>query len=156
MQDQDANGKTWQESVAGYAGAARDQAVSGTKWYKGITGYMWLVLLIGSLGWVFDIFEGQIFVASMNEAMPALLPEGTLAGHIDLFNNIAMAAFLVGGVVFGMISDRIGRTETMILTILMYSSFTCVRPFRSPGGRWSPFAPSSHWARAANGPSPVR
>ncbi len=70
---------------------------SGAKWYAGVTAYMWLVLAIGSLGWVFDTFEGQIFVASMKEAMPALLPEGTPAGSVDLYNNIAMAALLVGG-----------------------------------------------------------
>jgi MFS family permease len=94
---------------------------------------MWLVLLIASLGWVFDIFEGQIFVASMKEAMPSLLSEGTLEGTVDFFNNIAMGAFLVGGaaggVLFGMLSDKIGRTRTMILTILMYSLFTCVTAF---------------------------
>src|SRR3712207_7142249 len=38
-----------------------------SRWYKGITRYQWLVLIIASLGWVFDVFEGQIFVASMNE-----------------------------------------------------------------------------------------
>ena len=95
------------------------------KWYEGVTPYMWLVLLIASLGWVFDIFEGQIFVASMKEAMPSLLPEGTREGTIDFYNNIAFSAFLVGGavggVLFGMLSDRIGRTRTLILTILMYS-----------------------------------
>jgi MFS family permease len=106
---------------------------AGKKWYEGVTRYMWLVLLIGSLGWVFDIFEGQIFVASMKEAMPALLPEGTQVGTVDFYNNIALAAYLVGGalggVLFGMLSDRIGRTTTMILTILMYSLFTCVTAF---------------------------
>ena len=40
-------------------------------WYAGVTRYQWLVLTIASLGWVFDIFEGQIFVASMREAMDA-------------------------------------------------------------------------------------
>ena len=39
-------------------------------WYKGITRYQWVVLIIASLGWVFDVFEGQIFVTSMNEAIP--------------------------------------------------------------------------------------
>jgi hypothetical protein len=92
MENQDASEKSWYKDVTAHSGAARDQAVSGKKWYEGITAYMWLVLLIGSLGWVFDIFEGQIFVASMKEAMPALLPEGTLAGSVDLYNNIAMAA----------------------------------------------------------------
>ena len=31
------------------------------KWYDGVTGYQWLILLIASAGWVFDIYEGQIF-----------------------------------------------------------------------------------------------
>lgn len=102
-------------------------------WYRGITPYMWLVLLIASLGWVFDVFEGQIFVASMNEAMPSLLPPGIDEGTVALYNNIAFAAFLVGGaaggVLFGMIGDRIGRAKAMILTILVYSLFTCVSAF---------------------------
>src|SRR5215212_1699621 len=103
---------------------------SQTAWYTGVTRYQWLVLLIASLGWVFDTFEGQIFVASMNEAMPSLLPVGTDAATKDFYNKIALGAFLlggaVGGVLFGMLSDRIGRTRTMIWTILMYSCFTCV------------------------------
>ena len=116
-------------------------------WYSGITGYQWLVLIIASLGWIFDVFEGQVFVASMNEAMPSLLPkssEGAAAGAFlsDLFqgrlapalyNNIALGAFLaggaLGGVIFGALGDRIGRARTMVITILMYSLFTCLTAF---------------------------
>jgi MFS family permease len=102
-------------------------------WYEGITRYQWIVLAIACLGWIFDVFEGQIFVASMNEAMPSLLPPGTDKGTIAYYNNIAFGAFLLGGalggVVFGMLSDRIGRTKTMVYTILMYSMFTCVTAF---------------------------
>lgn len=111
----------------------QNEAETRTKWYEGVTPYMWLVLLIGSLGWIFDVFEGQIFVASMNEAMPSLVPADTGHGTIDAWNNGAMIAFLVGGaiggVLFGKLSDRIGRTTTMILTILMYSLFTFVTAF---------------------------
>jgi len=66
-------------------------------WYSGITGYQWLVLTIASLGWIFDVFEGQVFVASMNEAMPSLLPTGTPEATSKLYNNIALGAFLAGG-----------------------------------------------------------
>lgn len=139
MQNQDAGGQKWYEGVTAGVGMVRGRGATEKRWYEGVTPYMWLVLVIGSLGWVFDIFEGQIFVASMKEAMPALLPEGTLAGSVDFYNNIAMAAFLVGGalggVLFGMISDRIGRTTTMILTILMYSLFTCVTAFSQTWGQ---------------------
>lgn len=102
-------------------------------WYQGITGYQWLVLTIASLGWVFDVFEGQIFVASMNDAMPSLL--GAVAGDelVLKWNALAFASFLLGGafggVLFGVISDKIGRSTTMIVTILFYSLFTCVTAF---------------------------
>ena len=103
------------------------------RWYHGITRYQWLVLLIASLGWVFDVFEGQIFVASMNEAMPSLVPAETTEGQISQYNNIALGAFLLGGalggIFFGMLSDRIGRTKTMSITILFYSVFTCLSAF---------------------------
>lgn len=105
---------------------------SDARWYKGITRYQWLVLLIASLGWIFDVFEGQIFVASMNDAMPSLVPDAK-PGTIDKYNQIALGAFLLGGalggIVFGSMSDRIGRKRTMTLTIIMYSLFTCVSAF---------------------------
>src|SRR5713101_7752586 len=107
-------------------------------WYHGITRYQWLVLVLASLGWVFDVFEGQIFVASMNEAMPELLRAGAeqqqgsdsegSGGDVSYYNNITLAAFLlggaVGGVLFGRLADRIGRARTMVLTILTYSLCT--------------------------------
>lgn len=103
---------------------------SSRRWYEGVTRYEWTVLIIASLGWVFDVFEGQIFVASMNEAMPALVPAGTEKGTIESYKDLTNGYFLLGGalggVVFGIVSDRIGRTRTMVFTILMYSLFTCV------------------------------
>ncbi|HAD60269.1 MAG TPA: MFS transporter [Planctomycetaceae bacterium] len=106
---------------------------SSLKWYEGITRYQWLVLVVASLGWVFDIFEGQIFVASMNDAMPHLL--GVSQDHelVAKWNNYALASFLLGGafggILFGMLSDRIGRSKTMIITILFYSVFTWITSF---------------------------
>jgi len=102
----------------------------GTAWYHGITRYQWMVLVIASLGWVFDVFEGQIFVASMREAMPSLVSAAATEGAIALYNNIALGGFLAGGaaggILFGIVSDRIGRKRTLSLTILFYSFFTCL------------------------------
>src|SRR5690348_8227017 len=108
------------------------QQVDGP-WYAGITRYQWLVLIVASLGWVFDVFEGQIFVASMKEAMPSLLSPGVSEGDVAFYNNIALGAFnlggALGGVLFGMLSDRVGRKKTLTYTILMYSLFTCLSAF---------------------------
>ena len=114
--------------------ADNEPAISDDQpWYHGITRYQWTVLIIASLGWVFDIFEGQIFVASMNEAMPSLVPAGTDKGTIAYYNQVTLALFLLGGalggVVFGVLGDRIGRKKTMSLTIVMYSLFTALSAF---------------------------
>lgn len=99
-------------------------------WYAGIDRYQWLVLTVCSLGWIFDIFEGQIFVASMREAIPSLTDD---PGQVDVLNRWAMASFLVGGalggVVFGWLADRIGRSKTLALTIVVYSLFTFITAF---------------------------
>lgn len=113
--------------------AASETTRSEARWYEGISRYAWIVLILASMGWVFDAFEGQIFVASMNEAMPSLVPAATSAGRIALYNNVALGAFLLGGalggVIFGVLSDRIGRKQTLSITILFYSVFTCLSAF---------------------------
>src|SRR5262249_5977259 len=49
------------------------------------------------------------------------------------YNNIAFGAFnlggALGGILFGMLSDRIGRKKTLTYTILLYSLFTCLSAF---------------------------
>jgi len=91
------------------------------------------VLTIASLGWVFDVFEGQIFVASMRESMPELLGSGADEALTGRWNDWAFGSFLLGGalggVLFGVMSDKVGRSKTMIVTILFYSLFTCVTAF---------------------------
>lgn len=103
------------------------------KWYSGITQYQWLVLIIASLGWVFDVFEGQIFVASMRNTIPDLLNVQPEHPSVARWNDWAFSAFAfggaIGGLYFGMLSDRIGRSKTMIITILFYSLFTLVQAF---------------------------
>jgi MFS family permease len=105
-----------------------DQLPPSRHWYSGITAYQWLVLVLASLGWVFDVFEGQIFVAGMKEATPAVVSGTPAQGELKFYDNVILAAFLlggaVGGVLFGMLSDRIGRKPAMMFTILFYSLFT--------------------------------
>jgi len=110
--------------------------ITKERWYTGITRYQWLVLVICLIGWMFDIFEGQIFVASMNEAMPSFLTETDpelRKAQAEFYNQVALVTFLLGGtlggVVFGMMSDRIGRKQTMAYSILFYSFFTWMTAF---------------------------
>lgn len=113
----------------------RDNSTTDSRaWYEGISGYQWLVLTVCSAGWMFDVFEGQIFVASMRDALPHLL--GGISADdpaVKKWVDWSLASFLIGGalggVFFGWLSDIIGRSKTMIYTILFYSLFTCLTAF---------------------------
>jgi MFS family permease len=95
--------------------------------WREVTRYQWLVLAIASAGWVFDVFEGQLFGSLMEEFTPALLTQAQLE-RTEFFRYLWIGAFLaggaLGGVGFGMMADRWGRRRTMAITILIYSVFT--------------------------------
>jgi MFS family permease len=96
-----------------------------TAWYREMTRYHWWVLSIASLGWLFDTMDQRIFVLARQPAMEALLPSGS---EVKYYSGIATTIFMIGwaagGLYFGMLSDRWGRTRAMMLAILVYAGFT--------------------------------
>ncbi|HEX4143556.1 MAG TPA: MFS transporter [Pirellulales bacterium] len=101
------------------------------RWYQDVSRYQWLVLLIASAGWVFDVYEGQIFNTTRADLLGEMIVADSPAEHQaavksvgDAFLGIFLAGGMVGGVLFGALGDRWGRKPAMILTILMYSVFS--------------------------------
>ncbi len=99
---------------------------------EGVTRYQWLVLFVAWLGWVFDSMDAMIYALVLHPALHDLLPAtlGRAATDADIgwYGGIIFSIFLLGwalgGVVFGVVADRIGRTKTLIMTILIYAIFT--------------------------------
>jgi MFS family permease len=98
---------------------------SSRRWYEGVTGYQWLILAIASAGWVFDVYEGQIFNITRNQLLNEILGgvggESAIKSYGDKFLGIFLLGGAVGGLLFGSMADRWGRKRTMAATILMYS-----------------------------------
>lgn len=96
-------------------------------WYKGVTSYQWLILIIASAGWVFDVYEGQIFNITRNQLLAEILNVGPGDPAIKKYGDIFLGIFLLGGtaggLLFGSLADRWGRKPTMAITILVYSIF---------------------------------
>ena len=104
----------------------------GQPWWTGMTRYHWFVLVVAALGWLFDCLDQQLFILARPAAMSDLLSHITdaklLASEAQKYGDIATSVFIAGwatgGLIFGMLGDRIGRARTMLITILMYSLFT--------------------------------
>ena len=102
-------------------------------WWKGVPRYAWIVLLIASLGWLFDCMDQQLFTMVRQPSMLSLLgPGGTkeeatrLGGYMT---SVFLLGWATGGFVFGALGDRLGRAKTMAFTILIYAFFTGLNGF---------------------------
>src|SRR5262249_18664673 len=49
---------------------------------------------------------------------------GKVAEAAGMATSIFIIGWAIGGLIFGILGDRIGRVKTMMITILMYSAFT--------------------------------
>lgn len=94
-----------------------------------MNGYQWTVLFAAWLGWGFDVFDGLLFNFVAPNCVPTLLgltigsPEAKAATMhwTGLLTAILLVGWAVGGIVFGAITDRLGRTRTLLLTMALYS-----------------------------------
>jgi len=98
------------------------------RWYEGLTRYHWLVLIVASCGWLFDTMDQWIFNLLKQPAIAALLHVPASDPVVKSCSGIATAIFIVGwatgGFLFGMVGDKLGRTRTMVITVLIYAIFT--------------------------------
>jgi MFS family permease len=85
-------------------------------------------LLAAWLGWAFDGLDGYLYNLIAVPFVTLLMIQGTAKAEVVEKASWIQAAFLVGwaigGAVFGRVGDRIGRTKTLTLTILIYATFT--------------------------------
>lgn len=103
----------------------------------GMQKYQWLVLFAAWLGWGFDIFDSLLFSFVAPNCIPTLLgiPIGTAAAKAatadwnGILTSILLVGWAIGGIVFGRVADQIGRTKTLMLTMLLYSVGTAACAF---------------------------
>jgi MFS family permease len=103
----------------------------------GLTRYQWLVLFAAWLGWGFDVFDGLLFNFVAPICIPYLLglsPSDPETGKTTMYWTASLTSLLllgwaIGGVVFGRITDRLGRTRTLLLTMLTYALGTAACAF---------------------------
>jgi MFS family permease len=101
-------------------------SADGQRWWRELNGYHWFVFVVAALGWLFDTMDQQLFNLARAPAIAELLGES--GRDVKFWSGLATMIFMIGwatgGIVFGVLGDRIGRAKTMVMTILLYSMFT--------------------------------
>jgi len=78
-------------------------------------------LLAAALGWMLDAFDVMLYALVVAHIMRDLAMSKATVG---LLNTLMLLASGAGGLLFGVIADRIGRARALALSILTYSIFS--------------------------------
>jgi MFS family permease len=83
-------------------------------------------LLAASLGWMLDSMDIVLYSMVLAFMMRDL---GMAQATGGLMASLTLGASAFGGILFGLLADRIGRTRAMMASILIYSVFTAACGF---------------------------
>src|SRR6478672_11458758 len=101
------------------ASTASDGGLLG--WWRVAAASSRRALIAASLGWALDAFDVMLFSLTLAAVIADLGLTKTQAGALGSITLLGGAA---GGLIFGHIADRFGRTRAMIASVLLYSVFT--------------------------------
>lgn len=84
------------------------------------------------LGWAFDGLDGYLFILVAAPFVRQLLTQETgvppdqarVLWCVSVVQCFFLIGWAAGGIVFGRLGDRLGRTRTLTLTVLTYALFT--------------------------------
>jgi MFS family permease len=92
---------------------------SGTVRMSEVTSAQRRTLIAAALGWGLDGFDVLLYSNVLGHVMTSLgIHSKAMAGLPNAFMLLASG---IGGILFGFIADRIGRTKALMLSILTYS-----------------------------------
>ena len=78
-------------------------------------------LVAAGLGWALDAFDVMLFSLTLAAVIADLGLTKTQAGALGSITLLGGAA---GGLIFGHVADRFGRTRALMASVLIYSVFT--------------------------------
>lgn len=96
-----------------------------------VSRYQWLVFLVVWLGWTLDAADFTLYSLVLRPALtdllgghPTLAQIGSVGGILSMMGLLGWA---LGGFLFGILADYIGRVRTLAFSILLYSVFTALQ-----------------------------
>ena len=90
-------------------------------WYLEADAKQRRALWAGSLGWMLDSMDTMLYALVLTQLMRDFAMTERTAG---LLGSLTLLSSAVGGALFGVLADRLGRKWALMASILVYSVFT--------------------------------
>src|SRR3954466_4596644 len=91
---------------------------SATPWYRTISPEQWRVLAAAKVGWMLDAMDFMVYAMALGQLRGYFGFRDATAGLLGTITP-PMAGF--GGLAFGWVGDRFGRTRALTFTITLFS-----------------------------------
>jgi len=88
------------------------------EWPRYVTAAERRSLVAGGLGWMLDAMDVMLYSMVLAHLMRDL---GMSKAEGGLLNSLTLLASAIGGLAFGFLADRVGRTRALMASILVYS-----------------------------------
>lgn len=106
-------------SVSTTASTVSDAGLMG--WWRSAPPQPRRALIAASMGWALDAFDVMLFSLTLSAVIAEL---GLTKAQAGALGSITLLGGAAGGLFFGWVADRYGRTRSMIASVLLYSVFT--------------------------------
>jgi MFS family permease len=87
-------------------------------WPRQITNAERKSLIAGGLGWMLDAMDVMLYSLVIAYLIREFSMDTRTAGFL---NSLTLVASAIGGLLFGVVADRVGRTRSLMASILLYS-----------------------------------
>lgn len=98
--------------------AGSSAAAIGGPWYRTITAEQWRVLAAAKIGWMLDAMDFMLYAMAVGQLKAYFQFDDATAGFLGTATLVMSG---VGGLVFGYVADRFGRTRALMGTIVIFS-----------------------------------
>lgn len=86
-------------------------------------------LVAASMGWMLDAFDVMLYALILTSVIEEL---GLSRAQGGLMASLTLGASAIGGLVFGVLADKFGRTRALSLSILLYGVYVRMRSRAEP------------------------
>lgn len=111
-------------SLASSTAPAADSGLFG--WWRVAALQPRRALIAAGMGWALDAFDVMLFSLTLSAVIAELGLTKTQAG---VLGSITLLGGAAGGLIFGFVADRFGRTRALMASVLIYSVFTAMCGF---------------------------